>query len=224
MDYNDIILGGTTDVKAYCDTLDAGVEYYKNLVSELTNAKTEILNNWNGNTSDILDISIKVDDVVTGFEQLIPGISQLSSAVRNLADASHKIANKDVVSGVTMPDIEEIYNDKPEEGEWEWHGDHWCPVIDPNQIPDSQPDVVVEEKPGFWEWHGENFADAWTKQDWAGTWDYSGCDAGLDYVGKTVDAIIDSVGNVGDALLDTGGAVVNFVVDGVSEFLGWIFG
>ena len=67
--------------------------------------------------------------------------------------------------------------------------------------------VVAEaknEKPGFWEYHGNNFA---------GAWDYSGCDAGLDYIGATVDGVIGTVG-----------AAVNFVVDGVSEVLGWLFG
>lgn len=60
------------------------------------------------------------------------------------------------------------------------------------------------EQPGFWEYHGNNFA---------GAWDYSRCDAGLDYLGATLDGVIDTVG-----------AAVNFVVDGVSEILGWIVG
>lgn len=61
-----------------------------------------------------------------------------------------------------------------------------------------------KEKKGFWQYHGDNFAN---------DWDYSGCDSGLDYIGATVDGIVGTVGSA-----------VNFVVDGCSEILGWLFG
>ena len=61
-----------------------------------------------------------------------------------------------------------------------------------------------KEKKSFWKYHGDNFAN---------DWDYSGCDSGLDYIGATVDGVVGTVGSV-----------VNFVVDGASEILGWLFG
>ena len=204
MDYNNITINSTSEVRAYCDTLDAGVEYYRNLVSELTNAKTEILNNWNGNTSDILDVTVKIDNMVADFEKLIPGMSELSSALRDLADETDRISQ-----GTPSTPIGNGGNGG-NGGE--------TPVPEPGNT------EVKEEKPGFWQYHGGNFADAWTGQDWGGAWDYSGCDAGLDYIGATVDGIFDTVGNLGDALWDTGGAIVNFGADCVSEFLGWFVG
>lgn len=63
---------------------------------------------------------------------------------------------------------------------------------------------AAKQKPGFWEYHKNNF-----KNDW----DYSGCDSGLDYIGATVDGFIGTVGSA-----------TNFVVDGTSEILGWLFG
>lgn len=59
-------------------------------------------------------------------------------------------------------------------------------------------------KPGFWSYHGQDFAN---------DWDYSGCDGLLDYVGATVSGLCGTVGST-----------VNFVVDGASELVGWIFG
>ena len=64
--------------------------------------------------------------------------------------------------------------------------------------------TATNQKPGFWEYHKNNF-----KNDW----DYSGCDSGLDYIGATVDGFIGTVGSA-----------TNFVVDGTSEILGWLFG
>jgi len=77
------------------------------------------------------------------------------------------------------------------------------PQAQPQQTPPEQT-APANEKPGFWEYHGQNFAN---------DWDYSGCDAGLDYIVATVDGLCGTVGSV-----------INFVGDGVSEFLGWLFG
>lgn len=63
---------------------------------------------------------------------------------------------------------------------------------------------TTSEKPGFWAYHGQDFAD---------DWNFSGCDSGLDYVGAALGGVCGTVGSV-----------VNFVVDGASEILGWLFG
>ena len=76
----------------------------------------------------------------------------------------------------------------------------------------------------FWEKHGQNFADAWTSRDWTDGWDYSECEGVIDVIGQTADGLVSSVTDVAASILDTAGATINFVVDGLGELLGGLFG
>ena len=57
--------------------------------------------------------------------------------------------------------------------------------------------------PGFWDTQVQNFSD---------NWDYSKCDDAWDYVTTTGEGVVDTIVDAG-----------NFVVEGISEIVDWIF-
>lgn len=182
---NEITFTSTQQARTNAQSLSTDAQYYVEIVTSLENAKTQITANWEGDSQDILDITTRIDTVTTSFNQkIIPALNKLSNGVISFADAIDTTANQNVENGSSSVEIGSGSTDE--------------------NSGTSGTSETENTRPGFWEYHGQDFAD---------DWDYSGCDSGLDYIGKTIGGVV-----------ETAGSVVNFAVDGVSEILGWLFG
>lgn len=170
----------TNQARNCASSLKEDAQFYTQVVQQLEEARTQIVNNWEGDTSDINAICTEILNVSNTFSaKIIPALVNLNTGVTNFADEVDKTASETV-------DNNSGSSSKSSSGST------------------SASSGGESGKVGFWEYHGNDFAN---------DWDYSGCDSGLDYVGATVSGLCGTVGSA-----------ANFVVDGASEIVGWLFG
>lgn len=177
---DEIVFSDTAAAKSAAEPMMK--ENYLTLIEELRSAKHEISVNWEGDTTDINDIVLRIDQVIADFEEKVePSVTRLAQGVYYLADAVEKVSAADVETG-TEAAVEAIA-----EGT--------------QQVTDASA-TESSGKPGFWEYHGQKFAD---------DWDYSGCDGALDYVGATVDGIVGTAGSVVNFAVDGVGELLDWI-------------
>lgn len=252
-----IEIANAGEVRNCCATLDKGVTYYKNLISELKNAKTKIQANWEGDAVAITEVITRIDQVTAVFEaNVIPAMEGLSTSMVRFADESEKVSNNTIENSTNVTGTSNPGNgsaggttstDTSKDGGGFGNiaggaltgagigagiGAFGGPIG--AGIGAGIGAVVGGVGAGidggntfensFWGKHGNNFADAWTSRSWTDQWDYSECEGVLDVIGQTADGLVGTVSDLAGSILDTGGAVVNFVVDGIGELFGGLFG
>ena len=67
----EIIIDDTQLARDYCATLDAGVQYYTNLVTELRSARDKISANWEGDAAAIYDVISRIDQITSTIDASI---------------------------------------------------------------------------------------------------------------------------------------------------------
>ena len=262
MNGNNVQIANTTEARTYCGTLDSGVTYYTNLVSELKNAKAKIEANWEGDAAAIYDVVTRIEQIAAIYEQnIIPAMTGLSTSIVNFADEIDKVGGNTIDNpgnGSTPTTPENSGNGtngtptttQPSTGS---NGGGAGNVIGGALtgagigagigafggpigagIGAAVGAVVGGVGAGFdgentfenafWSKHGENFGEAWTSRDWTDQWDYSECEGFIDVIGQTADGLLGTATDLAGSLLDTVGAGVNFLVDGIGELFGGLFG
>lgn len=96
----EIIIDDTQLARDYCATLDAGVQYYTNLVTELRSARDKISANWEGDAAAIYDVISRIDQITSTIDaSIVPAMSGLSVSIVNLANELDKVTDKTVDEG-----------------------------------------------------------------------------------------------------------------------------
>lgn len=91
---------GTAEARNHASELKNAEQVYKNIVENLTSAKSQIQMNWEGDAADITDIITRIDAITGTFqESIIPCLNQLHTGVTNYADEVDRIGNTTVEEG-----------------------------------------------------------------------------------------------------------------------------
>ena len=189
-----IEIANTNEARNCCQTLDAGIAYYENLITELTNAKGKIQTNWEGDSAALNDVITRIDSTITVFDATIRAAKGLSQNVVAFADKIDEVSNNTVEN-----------NNGSQPSGVENPGNGSVPSTTPNQsVEKENPASYSIWSGGFWKNIGQDFCDDWDFSDTHG--------------------LVSGIGDVAGGVLNTAGSVVNTVGRVVGGLIDWIFG
>jgi len=173
---NDLYIENTAVARTSCEAITAGVTYYQNLVSELKTAKTEITQNWDGDTADLTQTMTRIDMVTSVFEgKLIPSLQNLSLTVSDFADRIDENAAHDAGDGATV-------------------------VTEPSSADESNQNYDNLFSGDFWRKIGSDFTDDWDFSEVDSLW--SGIGALGQGVLNTAGSAVNGVGRIAGGIWD----------------------